>query len=112
MAKAVKKKAAKKPANETKSVISRERASTYKVSDVKTASGKRKSVDNDDETARMLRGKSREDLVALAKRHGLEDRLKKWKDLNEGMFRMTFGNALRAVLRHKAEKTKERKKAA
>lgn len=92
---------AKKKAD-TASVISKEKAATYKVSDVKTASGKRKSVDNDDKVAKALRGKSVDDLAKIASKNKLGDRFKTWRgNLNEGMVRMAIGNALRAMVRHK-----------
>lgn len=114
MAKAAKKAASKGASNESKSVIPRDRAKSYTVSDVKTASGKRKSIDTNDEVAVMLRGKSVEELQTIAARYGLEDRFKeKWAHLNPGMIRMSFGNALRGVMRQKAaaKAEKEAKKA-
>ena len=99
MAKTATKKAPKK--GETKSVISADKAAKYKVSDVKTASGKRKSVDNDDKIAKALRGKSVDDLRKIANKTGLGDRFKaNWSKLNPGMLRMSMGNALRAKARH------------
>ena len=104
------KKAAKK---ESASVIDRDKVANYTVHDEKTAGGKRKSVDCNDEVADMLRGKDRDELKAVAKKHGFEDRLKAWTNLNDGMFRMNVGNVLRGVLRAKEErKTAKTKKAA
>lgn len=97
----------------TGSVISADRVADYHVSDTKTASG-RKSVDTNDALAQKLRGKSVEELEDLARKAGIGDRLKDWKNLNPGMFRMTVGNALRAIERQKngggkAKKAKAKK---
>lgn len=85
----------------TGSVISADRVADYHVSDTKTASG-RKSVDTNDALAQKLRGKTVEELEELARKAGIGERLKDWKNLNPGMFRMTVGNALRAIERQKA----------
>lgn len=108
-------KAKKKAA--TGSIISADAAAQYKVSDVKTASG-RKSVDCDDAVARKLRGKTFPELKPIAEAAGLLPRwngtgefkdAKPWKDLNYGQARMALGNALRAIER--AKKTPKKKAA-
>lgn len=79
------------------SVIDKDRAAGYKVDKkVKTASG-RASISCGDKVAVALKGKSVEEVTAIAKKNGLEDRLPKWKKLNPGMFRMCVGNVLRGL---------------
>lgn len=101
------------------SIISADAAAQYKVSDVKTPSG-RKSVDNDDATARKLRGKSLNEVRDIAVEAGLGPRWngtgefkdkRAWKDLNPGQARMAVGNALRAIERGGKPKTKKAPKA-
>lgn len=102
----------------TGSMIAREAVEGYKVSDVKTASG-RKSVDCDDAVARKMRGKSSmADLKKIADESGLLPRWNgtgdfkdktPWKDLNPGQARMALGNAMRGLERaKKAPKTKKK----
>lgn len=102
MTKTTKKAKGGKAKSETKSVISAERASSYHVSDVKTASGRRKSVDNNDKIAKELRGADIDTLAKVAKRHKVSDRFDAWqkKGLNPGMIRMNLGNVLRAQARN------------
>lgn len=99
---ATRKKAARKAKTpETKSLISADRAAQYKVSDVRTSSG-RKTIDNDDKVARLLRGKTPTELRKIATESGLGSRYKGWADhLNPGQVRMALGNALRAAERAK-----------
>lgn len=68
----------------------------YITSNVKTASGKRKSVDTGDCLAKLLRGKSVEDLLKVAKDNGVQ--AERWLHLNPGRFRMQVGRALRMIL--------------
>lgn len=104
---------AKKDKAATGSVISADRVKDYHVSDTKTASG-RKSVDTNDALAVKLRGKTVEELEDIARKAGLGEKLKDWKNLNPGMYRMTIGNSLRAIERAKngGGKPKKAKKAA
>lgn len=90
-------------------MIDPKKAAKYKVSDTKTASG-RKSIDCDDAVARKLRGKTPDEIKDIAGKAGLGDRYKEWvKNLNVGQARMAVGNALRAIER---AKSKPKKKAA
>lgn len=79
-------------------VVNREKYD-YKTSDVKTAGGKRKTVDNGDALSVALRGADREKIDSILKLNGMEDRVEKHKHLNDGMYRMISGQALRALLR-------------
>lgn len=104
-------------AKATGSIISADAAAQYKVSDTRTASG-RKSVDCDDATARELRGKTFAELKGVAEKYGLLARWNgtgdykdktPWKNLNAGQARMALGNAMRAIGRaKKAPKTKKK----
>jgi hypothetical protein len=95
-----KKKARNKAANgESKSVIDRLKYQ-YEQSDVKTASGKRKTVDNGDDVAQVLRGKTAEEALTIAELNGAtRDQIGNWKTKNPGMVRMNVGNFLRGVAR-------------
>ena len=97
----------------TGSIIDPKKAKKYHVSDkVRTTSG-RKAIDNDDAVARKLRGKSHEELAAVAKAEDLGDRWREWnKSLNPGQCRMALGNAMRAKLRAKSRPKSKTKKAA
>lgn len=104
---------AKTKAPETKSFISADRAAKYHVSDTRTASGKRKSVDCNDTVAKSLRGKSVADLKKIAKENGLSDRFDAtWSKLNEGLCRMALGNALRHLKSGGARKAPAKKRGA
>lgn len=102
---------AKKP--KTEAMIDPSKVASYKVSDVKTGSG-RKSIDNDDAVARQLRGKSLDEAIAIGRKAGIDpDRIKAWaKTLNVGQQRMAIGNSMRALLRAKKAPKKPMKKAA
>jgi hypothetical protein len=94
----------------SEAMIDPSKVSNYKVSDVKTASG-RKSIDCDDAVARQLRGKSPDEIKAIAVKSGLGDRYRDWaKTLNVGQVRMAVGNALRKIARD-AKKPKMKKAA-
>ena len=80
----------------TKSVIPLERVKTYHLSNVKTPSG-RKTLDTNDKVAKSLRGLTRPKLAKLASKKLGAVRVAKWKGLNDGMFRMVVGNALRGA---------------
>lgn len=83
----------------TEAMIDPSKVAKYKVSDVKTASG-RKSIDCDDGVARQLRGKTPDEVKAIAVKSGLGERYKGWiKTLNVGQVRMAVGNALRKIAR-------------
>lgn len=73
----------------------------YKV--VKAASG-RKSLDNGDAAAKLLRGKSLDETYDIAAKQLGETKLalkRKYGKLNEGMQRMNLGNRIRKVLNAK-----------
>jgi hypothetical protein len=110
-AKTAAKKPAAKPASEGGSIISRDRAQNYVKHDVKTASGRR-AVDCNDAVSARLRGKTPEQVEAIAEKAGLD--LGRWSHLNAGMKRMAIGNALRAQERakEKAKAEREARKAA
>lgn len=93
---------AKKP--KTEAMIDPSKVAKYKVTDIKTGSG-RKSIDNDDAVARKLRGKSLDEAIVIAKAAGVDpDRIKNWaKTLNVGQQRMAIGNSMRALLRAKSK---------
>lgn len=90
------KKARKTKTDGTGSVIDRSKHK-YQVHEVKTASGKRKSVDNSDRIAAALRGLDADGVKKVAKDNGLT--LKEYP--NEGMLRMNVGNMLRGMVRRK-----------
>jgi hypothetical protein len=82
--------------------------STYKVSEkVRTESG-RKAIDSDDATAKELRGKTLDEVYAIAGKElgQTQKELKeKYQHLNIGMQRMNLGNRIRgARAKAKAEK--------
>lgn len=102
------------------SIIAADVAAQYKVSDTKTASG-RKSVDNDDAVAKKLRGKTLNEVRDIAIAAGLGPRWngtgdfkdkRAWKDLNPGQARMAVGNALRALERGGKKKVAKKAKKA
>lgn len=82
----------------TGNVVKRDKYS-YKTSDVKTASGKRKSIDNDDALSKAMRGMDRKAIGKVLSMNGLGDRVEKHVHLNDGMFRMVSGQALRAMIK-------------
>lgn len=69
----------------------------YVTSETKTAGGKRRSVDKGDRLAQLLRGKSVEDLLKVARENGIQ--AERWVHLNPGRFRMQVGRALRMIMR-------------
>lgn len=99
------------------SVIPKEIRKQYKVHKVKTATGKSNSIDNDDETAAALRGKSLDDAYKAAveelKKHGEETTVaalkEKYSGLNPGMQRMNLGNRIRGAATKLATKQKRDK---
>jgi hypothetical protein len=89
---------AAKPKGETKSVVDPRYLAKYQTHDVKTASGKRKSVDVGDRLAAKLRGMDVAGVVKVLKDNGIEVP-KNLKDRNPGMARMVLGNSLRGFIR-------------
>lgn len=83
--------------------IDRERAKNYTKHSVKIGDKTRRSVDNADEVAELLRGKTDEELGHIAKKHGLAEKWTEWAGLNPGQRRMSLGNVLRGQ-RRRAEK--------
>lgn len=69
----------------------------YEKRDVKTASGKRKVVDNGDRIAKAMAGVTTEDLQKIADKNGIEKKMSSYP--NPGMARMNLGNMLRAKVR-------------
>jgi membrane protein involved in colicin uptake len=78
-------------------VIDRSKYNYETNKDIKTASG-RPSVDNGDELAAALRGKSADETVELVSINGgvVNDN---WTNLNAGLRRMSAGNVLRRLAR-------------
>lgn len=72
-------------------------APKYVKSDVKTAGGKRKSMDKGDELAQALRGKNTDELASIAKANKID--VSRWTHLNPGRFRMQVGRALRMIIK-------------
>lgn len=73
-------------------------AGNYVKSDVKTAGGKRKSMDKGDALAQALRGKSVEELSDIATTNKID--VARWTHLNPGRFRMQVGRALRLIIKN------------
>lgn len=67
----------------------------YVTHDVKTGSGKRRAVDNDDKVASALRGTTEKDWAKIAKENGIKINI----NLQAGLRRLALGNSLRRVLR-------------
>jgi hypothetical protein len=85
---------AKKKAT-TGTIIDKKRAGQYHVDDkTRTPSG-RKSIDSNDKVAKALRGKSLDEVIAIAKKNDID--VKKYAHLNAGMQRMNIGNKLRGL---------------
>lgn len=86
------------------SIISKERAAGYTRHVVEVDGRKRRVIDNDDEVARMVRGKTHIELEALAKQRGLLDRWNGWRaaGTNNGGMSMNLRNAIRHQLRVEA----------
>jgi hypothetical protein len=57
----------------------------------------------DDRIARALRGKTDDQLEAIARDNGLAERWASYAQLNPGLRRMSFGNVLRGVARRSGE---------
>lgn len=70
----------------------------YVKSEVKTAGGKRKSMDIGDALAQALRGKTTEELTTICNSNGVDT--SRWTHLQPGRFRMQVGRALRVIIRH------------
>lgn len=70
----------------------------YVKSDVKTAGGKRKSMDIGDTLAKALRGKDADELTKICEKNGIDT--SRWTHLQPGRFRMQVGRALRVHIRH------------
>lgn len=85
----------------SKSVIDRGKyGDAYEKRDEKTASGKRYCIDNGDDVAAALRGKTVEECLDIAELNGAtKEQLSKWRDKNPGMARMNVGNMLRGIAR-------------
>lgn len=71
--------------------------STYVKSDVRTAGGKRKSIDKGDELARLLRGRPMDELIKICSANNIDTT--RWTHLNFGRFRMQVGRALRLIMK-------------
>jgi len=67
----------------------------YKVHDVKTGSGKRRAVDNDDRVSVALRGLTEKEWATVAK----ENAVKIKASLTPGLRRLALGNSLRRLMR-------------
>jgi hypothetical protein len=84
------------PAPKEKSKVQIDRTKySYVQHDSKTKSG-RKSIDNNDLVAGLLRGLTIEEVQGVVNENGLEW---KWGHLNAGMQRMNAGNALRGLMK-------------
>ena len=81
--------------SKTGAVIKYEKIQTYKVNDVRTGSGKRRAVDNNDVVSNALRGKTDKEWATIAKENGIEIKSK----LQAGLRRLALGNALRRLVR-------------
>lgn len=75
----------------------------YKVHDVKTGSGKRRAVDNNDRVASALRGLSEREWKKVASENKIK--VKNFDTLNAGLRRLALGNALRRVMRVEGKMT-------
>lgn len=81
----------------TKAVIDYDTIQKYKVHDVKTGSGKRRAVDNNDKVAAALRGLNEKEHGRVAKENKIK--IKNFDTLNVGLRRLALGNALRRLMR-------------
>lgn len=85
------------------SIIDKDRAAGYTRSTVEDAEGrKRRVVDNNDEVAQRLRGKTFDELRKVAADEGLADDFAKWEangSMNRGQVSMALRNALRSRAR-------------
>lgn len=93
---------------ESASIINPDAVADYETTKVKMKDGTtRTSKDCGDEVAIKLRGKTMDELEALAEKEGFGDNFNKsWKHLNAGMVRMNLGNKMRAKLRAKENNKK------
>ncbi len=90
------------------SLISKDRAAEYTRTVVERDGKKKRVTDNDDEVARVVRGRTHAELEALAAEHGFKDRWDEWKTrgLNPGQMSMNLRNSIRAKLRKDAAEPK------
>lgn len=88
---------AKKKVNKTKAVIGYDVIQKYTVHDIKTGSGKRRAVDNNDKVASVLRGLNEREWKKVSNENKIK--VKNFDTLNPGLRRLALGNALRRVMR-------------
>lgn len=81
----------------SKAVIGYDTIQKYKIHDVKTGSGKRRAVDNNDKVATALRSLNEREWKRIAAANKV--RVKNFDKLNAGLKRLALGNALRRVMR-------------
>lgn len=91
-------KAAKPKNGETKSIVDPKYLDRFQVSDVKTASGKRKAMDINDRIAAKLRGLDVKEVQSILKSNDIELPVG-FAKRNPGLQRMAAGNMLRAKVR-------------